>query len=76
MHYGTFKAYTNSAQCRTPNGLSVLWVLLLGTTMLFLPESPRYSYRKGVIEDSRKTMAKLNGVKPHSTYLDGEIAEI
>jgi SP family sugar:H+ symporter-like MFS transporter len=76
VDYGTEKDYTNSAQWRIPNGLSILWALLLGTAMLFLPESPRYSYRKGNVEDARKTMAKLNGVEPDSEFLDKEIAEI
>jgi SP family sugar:H+ symporter-like MFS transporter len=76
VDYGTEKDYTNSAQWRIPNGLSILWALLLGTAMLFLPESPRYSYRKGNVEDVRKTMAKLNGVEPDSEFLDKEIAEI
>jgi SP family sugar:H+ symporter-like MFS transporter len=76
VDYGTEKDYTNSAQWRIPNGLSVLWALLLGTTMLFLPESPRYSYRKGNIEDARKSMAKLNGVQPNDRLINNEIAEI
>jgi SP family sugar:H+ symporter-like MFS transporter len=76
VDYGIEKDYTNSAQWRIPNGLSVLWALLLGTTMLFLPESPRYSYRKGNIEDARKSMAKLNGVQPNDRLINNEIAEI
>lgn len=76
IDYGTEKDYTNSAQWRIPNGLSVLWALLLGTAMLFLPESPRYSYRKGNIEYARKTMAELNGVELNNGLLDKEIAEI
>jgi SP family sugar:H+ symporter-like MFS transporter len=76
VNYGTEKDYTNSAQWRIPSGLSVLWALLLGTTMLYLPESPRYSYRKGYLGEARKTMAKLNNVEPHSAFLDEQIAEI
>jgi SP family sugar:H+ symporter-like MFS transporter len=76
VNYGTEKDYTNSAQWRIPSGLSVLWALLLGTTMLYLPESPRYSYRKGYLGEARKTMAKLNKVEPHSAFLDEQIAEI
>jgi SP family sugar:H+ symporter-like MFS transporter len=76
VNYGTEKDYRNSAQWRIPNGLSILWALLLGTAMLYLPESPRYSYRRGYLKDARITMAKLNSIEPHSAFVDGEIAEI
>lgn len=76
VNYGTEKDYTNSAQWRIPNGLSALWAIILGSTILLLPESPRYAYRKGEIEEARKQMARLNGVDPHSALIDAEIAEI
>ncbi|KAJ4374868.1 hexose transporter hxt5 [Neocucurbitaria cava] len=76
VNYGTSKDYFNSAQWRIPNGLSALWAIILGSTILLLPESPRYAYRKGKIEDARKNMARLNGVDPHSAFIDKEIAEI
>ncbi|EMD95151.1 hypothetical protein COCC4DRAFT_149482 [Bipolaris maydis ATCC 48331] len=76
VNYGTEKSYINSAQWRIPNGLSALWAILLGTTILLLPESPRYAYRKGKVEDARTNTARLNGVDPHSPFIDAEIAEI
>jgi SP family sugar:H+ symporter-like MFS transporter len=76
VNYGTSKDYVNSAQWRIPNGLSALWALLLGSTILLLPESPRYAYRKGNVDDARLNMARINGVDPHSAYIDKEIFEI
>jgi len=76
VNYGTEKDYSNSAQWRIPNGLSALWAIILGSTILLLPESPRYAYRKGNVEDARKNMARLNGVDPYSPFIDAEIAEI
>ncbi|KAH7366613.1 hypothetical protein BKA66DRAFT_573278 [Pyrenochaeta sp. MPI-SDFR-AT-0127] len=76
VNYGTEGGYSNSAQWRIPNGLSALWAILLGSSILLLPESPRYAYRKGNVEDARKNMARLNGVDPHSAFIDNEIAEI
>jgi MFS transporter, SP family, sugar:H+ symporter len=76
VDYGTEKDYNNSAQWRIPNGLSALWAILLGTTILLLPESPRYAYRRGRIDEARVNMARLNGVDPHSPLIDGEINEI
>ncbi|KAJ4289652.1 hexose transporter hxt5 [Kalmusia sp. IMI 367209] len=76
VNYGTKKDYNNSAQWRIPNGLSALWAILLGTTILLLPESPRYAYRKGRIEEARRNMARLNGVPENSPLIDAEIKEI
>lgn len=76
VNYGTSKDYQNSAQWRIPNGLSALWAILLGSLILLLPESPRYAYRKGSVDDARKNMARLNGVDPHCAFIDNEIREI
>lgn len=76
VNWGTEKTYKNSAQWRIPNGLSALWAILLGTTILLMPESPRFAYRKGKLEEARINMARLNGIDPHSAYIDNEIHEI
>ncbi|KAF2846721.1 MFS monosaccharide transporter-like protein [Plenodomus tracheiphilus IPT5] len=76
VNYGTSDQYVNSAQWRIPNGLSALWAILLGTTILLLPESPRYAYRMGDVDNARSNMARLNGIDPYSPYIDREIAEI
>ncbi|CAG8979463.1 hypothetical protein HYALB_00010656 [Hymenoscyphus albidus] len=77
VNYGTSAAYTNSAQWRIPNGLSALWAILLGTAILFMPESPRFAFRKGKEVEARKTMASLiqNG-DPHGAEVDKMIFEI
>ena len=54
----------------------MLWALLLGTSILFMPESPRYAYRMGRVEEARNTLAKLNGVDAYSKLIDDEIKEI
>jgi len=76
INYGTVDQYSNSAQWRIPNGLSALWAIILGSTILLLPESPRYAYRKGRVDEARMNMARLNGVDPHSAFIDNEIREI
>jgi SP family sugar:H+ symporter-like MFS transporter len=76
VNYGTVKDYTNSAQWRIPNGLSALWAIILGSTILLLPESPRFAYRQGKVDEARINMARLNGVDPHSAFIDNEIREI
>jgi SP family sugar:H+ symporter-like MFS transporter len=76
VNYGTVDQYSNSAQWRIPNGLSALWAIILGSTILLLPESPRFAYRKGRVEEARMNMARLNGVDPNSAFIDNEIREI
>jgi hypothetical protein len=76
VDFGTEGAYENSAQWRIPNGLSALWAILLGSAILFMPESPRFAYRQGRTEEARNTLAKLNGLDSHSPLIEAEIAEI
>jgi SP family sugar:H+ symporter-like MFS transporter len=73
--YGT-EANTNSSSWRIPNGLSFLWALILGGGILFLPESPRYAYRKGRVEEARATIARLAGLETDSRDVNDQINEI
>lgn len=76
INWGTEATYSNSAQWRIPNGLSALWAILLGVSVLFMPESPRYAYRVGRVEEARKNMARLNGVPVDHPLINEEIREI
>jgi len=57
-------------------GISFLWVLILGVGIIFFPESPRYDYRHGQIEQASKTMSKLYGVPGNHKVVVEELAEI
>ncbi|KAF3001559.1 hexose transporter hxt1 [Curvularia kusanoi] len=76
INYGTVRGYNDSAQWRITVGLSALWAIILGSTILLLPESPRFAYRKGRVDEARLNMARLEGVSSHSAYVDSEIREI
>jgi len=77
INYGTSQIGNSSAQWRIPNGLSALWAIILGLLILLMPESPRYAYRKGRIEEARSTMASLiKGGEAHGPYVDEKIREI
>ncbi|KAF2090395.1 hexose transporter HXT13 [Saccharata proteae CBS 121410] len=74
--YGTEDSYSNSAQWRIPNGLSALWAIILGTSVLFMPESPRFAYRIGRVDEARKNMSRLNGCAPDHELINQELNDI
>jgi SP family sugar:H+ symporter-like MFS transporter len=75
INFGTEKR-TNTGSWRIPLGISFLWVLILGIGIVFFPESPRYDYRHGRIEQAKRTMVKLYGVSPDHPVVADELAEI
>lgn len=75
INYGTADMQS-SASWRITNGISFLWALVLGAGMLFLPESPRYAYRMGRVDEARATIARLGGVDIHDRSVNDQITEI
>lgn len=75
INFGTEKR-PNSGSWRIPMGVGFIWPLILGLGILFFPESPRYAYRKGRVEEARTTMAKFYGVSEHHREVQREIGEI
>ncbi|CAO3569006.1 unnamed protein product [Mortierella alpina] len=73
--YGTENLDT-SASYRIPIGLQMLWALILGVGLLFLPESPRYFIRKGMVEEARLALGRVRGQDPSSHYIEAELNEI
>ncbi|KAI0121160.1 general substrate transporter [Xylariales sp. AK1849] len=75
VDYGT-EAMESTASWRIPNALGFLWALILGGGVLFLPESPRFAYRKGREEEARRTIAGLAGVDPHHRSVTDQLVQI
>ncbi|KAM0794499.1 general substrate transporter [Usnea florida] len=75
INFGTEKR-PNSGSWRIPMGVGFIWPLILGVGILFFPESPRYAFRKGRVEEARTTMAKFYGVSENHREVQREIREI
>jgi MFS transporter, SP family, sugar:H+ symporter len=75
IDFGTEKM-ASSASWRIPNGISFLWALILGVGILFLPESPRFAYRVGRVDEARRNIARLAGLDPNDREVEQQINDI
>ncbi|KAL7791416.1 general substrate transporter [Trichoderma ceciliae] len=75
VNWGT-ETRASSASWRIPNGLSFAWALVLGAGILFLPESPRFAYSRGRVDEARQTIARLVGLAADSDAVNQQIADI
>ncbi|KAL5360815.1 general substrate transporter [Aspergillus floccosus] len=75
INFGT-ESMDSSASWRIPLGITFLWGLILGIGIIFFPESPRYDFRHGRIDQAKRTMTKLYGVPENHRVIIDELAEI
>lgn len=75
VDYGT-KDYRDSGSYRIPVAMQMLWALILGGGLLFLPDSPRYFVKRGNIERATEVLARLRGQPRDSEYVQQELSEI
>jgi sugar porter (SP) family MFS transporter len=75
VDYGT-QNRTDSGSYRIPIALQMLWAIILGTGLIFLPESPRYFIRKNNKEAAREALSRIRGQAPDSEYIELELNEI
>lgn len=75
INYGT-NTIQSTASWRITMGIGYAWPLILGVGALFLPESPRYAYRHGRIDEARKVMSKLYGVPTNHRVVVDEMREM
>lgn len=73
--YGT-ENRKDTGSYRIPIGIQYIWAIVLGTGLLFLPDSPRYYVKKGRVDDAINALCKLRGQPRDSEYIEAEIAEI
>ena len=61
---------------RIPIAVQMLWSLILGGGLMFLPESPRFFVKRGKIDRAADTLARLRSQPRESEYVQQELAEI
>lgn len=73
--YGT-QDYTDTGSYRIPIAIQMVWALILGIGLFFLPESPRYYVKKGDDARAAKALARLRGQPVDSEYIQQDLVEI
>ena len=73
--YGT-QDRLDTGSYRIPIAIQMLWALILGTGLFFLPESPRYFVKRGKIDRATHVLARLRSQGPESEMVQQELAEI
>ncbi|KAI4269396.1 MAG: hypothetical protein LQ337_007305 [Flavoplaca oasis] len=61
---------------RIPIAIQMLWALLLGGGIAFLPDSPRYFVKRGKLDKAAKSLSRLRGQPVSSDFVQNELAEI
>jgi MFS family permease len=59
-----------------PVAIQLLWAVILGGGIFFLPESPRYFVKKGEHEKAAQALASVRGQPIDSQFVTEELAEI
>ncbi|KAK6501394.1 hypothetical protein TWF481_009234 [Arthrobotrys musiformis] len=75
VNYGT-QHRDDTGSYRIPIAIQMLWAIILGTGLFFLPESPRYWVKKGELDKAAASLARVRGHPADSEYVVAELAEI
>ncbi|KAJ5666792.1 Low-affinity glucose transporter HXT1 [Penicillium macrosclerotiorum] len=75
INFGTERIHS-TASWRITMGIGFAWPLILGVGTLFLPESPRFAYSHGRVEEAREVMSKLYGVPSNHRVVIQEMTDM
>ncbi|KAJ4415610.1 hypothetical protein N0V82_007244 [Gnomoniopsis sp. IMI 355080] len=73
--YGT-ESINGPRAYRIPIGIQFIWGAILGTGLMFLPDSPRYFVKRGKLDRATDSLSRLRGQPADSEYIQVELAEI
>ncbi|RDA95478.1 hypothetical protein CP533_5393 [Ophiocordyceps camponoti-saundersi (nom. inval.)] len=66
----------STASYRIPIAIQFPWALILAGGLLFMPDSPRYFVKKGLIQKAANALARVRAQPESSEYVQAELAEI
>ncbi|KAG0680161.1 hypothetical protein C6P40_002978 [Pichia californica] len=75
VDYGT-QNRNNSGSYRIPIAIQLIWALVLGIGLFFLPDSPRFYVKKNQIDKAIHVLSILRQQPEDSKFVQEEIAEI
>lgn len=75
INYGT-ESINSSRSWKLPMGIGFIWSALMAFGIIFMQESPRWDYRRGKIDEARKTIALTYGVNEDHAEVQREMKEI
>ncbi|EDO03542.1 hypothetical protein SS1G_06023 [Sclerotinia sclerotiorum 1980 UF-70] len=70
------KDLDNTGSYRIPIAVQFSWVLILGTGLLFLPETPRYLIKRGRHNKAAESLGRLRRLDVNDPHLIAELQEI
>ncbi|KAK8112481.1 hypothetical protein PG984_013007, partial [Apiospora sp. TS-2023a] len=77
FNYGTYTHQKqSSASWRIVIGLGWLWTIMLGLGILLFSETPRFDYRRGRIEEARRTLMRVYGAPANHYAVHLQMEEI
>ncbi|KAK8030204.1 hexose transporter [Apiospora rasikravindrae] len=77
FNYGTYTHQrNNSASWRIVIGLGWIWTIMLGLGILLFSETPRFDYRRGRIEEARRTLMRVYGAPANHYAVHVQMEEI
>ncbi|QRV98979.1 Sugar (and other) transporter [Ceratobasidium sp. AG-Ba] len=68
----------NSASWRVVIAIGLVWSLMLGVGILFMPESPRWLLKRGRVEEAESSIARVRGyrVEDHHEHVLRDLREM
>lgn len=77
FNYGTYTTQrNNSASWRIVIGIGWAFLLILGVGILFFPETPRFAYGRGRVDECKTTLCRVYGAPPNHYSIYTQMEEI
>ncbi len=75
INFGT-ERINSPASWRIVMGISYVWGVVLGVGILLFPETPRFDYRNGKVDQAAATIAKVHGVGQRHKVVGKQMQEM